>query len=425
MTITTDGIERWNLTTLDTVFEIATERSARKADFGATLDAAGNGLKDWEGKGGDAFRQELGKHRVDITDQQVEATAIANAFTYARSEVAACKNEWGTLKSIAAGNHWSISSTGQLSGQITDRSRADFDTLQRRLTKLMSEADRTDRDLATAIRAVVGDTKLTPAGRELPQSPVDEQDTDDPVPGPDEKPGDPGYPVPHAPGDPADYPSESGWKSDAQPMVNPPGYPPMPPGAQRDQNWSDYLSGKNADGTMRAAGVPPAAYPRPEAVQDKGLKIVGAAENQQGTRYVWGGGNQNGTTSPGTRDGGLGDRRHDYEHTGFDCSGLSEYAIYQATGYDPGKGTWTQFHNWTTDGAGQVLQTGQTLDASTLKPGDVIYYDGSSGVAGQHVAIYMGNGVSVETSESGTPVHSQAVTPSMSGGSVRVVRPNP
>ena len=98
---------------------------------------------------------------------RTEATAIANAFTYARSEVDACKTEWSAIKSTAASNNWSISPTGQLSGQLTERNRADFDTLQRRLTKLMTEADRTDRDLATAVRAVVGDTKLTPDGRPI------------------------------------------------------------------------------------------------------------------------------------------------------------------------------------------------------------------------------------------------------------------
>ncbi|MGV0677000.1 NlpC/P60 family protein [Mycolicibacterium fortuitum] len=71
---------------------------------------------------------------------------------------------------------------------------------------------------------------------------------------------------------------------------------------------------------------------------------------------------------------------------------------------------------------GAVVQTGPTLDTSQLQPGDVIYYDGGQGVAGAHVAIYMGNGVTVETNESGTPVHSQAAT--TSNGPVRVVRPN-
>ncbi|MEB3032540.1 TNT domain-containing protein [[Mycobacterium] nativiensis] len=167
MTITTDGIEKWNLETLDTVFEIATERSARKAAFGGALGDAGTGLKDWEGRGGDAFRRELGKHRADIDDHQTQAAAIANAFYAARAEVAACKTEWSSIKSIAASNDWTISPDGRLSGQVTATKRNDFDTLQRRLTKLMADAGRTDQDLATAIRAVVGDTKVDAGGRAI------------------------------------------------------------------------------------------------------------------------------------------------------------------------------------------------------------------------------------------------------------------
>lgn len=127
MTITTDGIEKWNLETLDTVFEIATERAARKADFGAALGDAGSGLKDWEGHGGDAFRRELGKHRADIADHQSEATAIANAFCTAQAEVAACKTEWASIKSAAASNDWAISPDGRLSGHVTEKKRNDFD----------------------------------------------------------------------------------------------------------------------------------------------------------------------------------------------------------------------------------------------------------------------------------------------------------
>ena len=175
MTITTDGIDKWNLETLDTVFEVATERAARKADFGGALGDAGNGLKGWEGRGGDAFRLELGKHRADINDHQAEASAIANAFATARAEVAACKKEWSSIKSVAASNDWSISPDGRLSGQVSAQKRNDFDALQQRLTALMAEASRTDGDLATAIRAVVGDTKVDARGRAVfgPPMPVD------------------------------------------------------------------------------------------------------------------------------------------------------------------------------------------------------------------------------------------------------------
>lgn len=181
MTITTDGIEKWNLETLDTVFEIATERSARKADFGGALSDAGSGLKDWEGHGGDAFRRELGKHRADINDHQSEATAIANAFYSARAEVAACKREWASIKSVAASNDWAISPDGRLSGQVSSRKRNDFEALQRRLTTLMTDAGRTDQKLATAIRAVVGETKVDAGGRAIFGPPMPNDGTKTPA----------------------------------------------------------------------------------------------------------------------------------------------------------------------------------------------------------------------------------------------------
>ncbi|WP_244431665.1 C40 family peptidase [Segniliparus rugosus] len=253
--------------------------------------------------------------------------------------------------------------------------------------------------------------------------PEDKPKTDDPkpeetpqgqpgdhMPGPNGKPGDPGYVVPKAEGDAADYPSEPGWKSDVPGADNPPGYPPAGPGTQRDQNWKDYLAGKNADGSMRPKGQIPAAYPNPESVGDKGLKVIGAAARQQGTRYVWGGGGPNGTSQPGTRDSftdqngvfhqGFGDSRHDYEHKGFDCSGLAEYSVFQATGYDPDHNSKAQLGKITSG----ENPAGVVVPPSQAQPGDLVYY---SPKGSEHVAIYMGNGVTVETNTSGTPVHMQ------------------
>jgi peptidoglycan DL-endopeptidase RipA len=319
------------------------------------------------------------------------------------------------------------------------------------MKKLLADYTTTDASVADSLRQATG--RLDPAPQDTPgggQPPADPKQpkpddpapapapapdppppgADDPVPGPADKPGDPGYHVPHAPGDPADpqYGVPANWKTDAQGMANPPGYPPMPPGAQRDDNWRQYLGGKNGDGTQRPFGQPPPAYPLPEAVQDKGLKIIGAAENQQGTRYAWGGGNKDGTTKGTSDGGGTADKRGDLNHTGFDCSGLAEYSIYQATGHDPGHFSGTQFAEMTKGGDnsfGTVVQAAPTLDPANLRPGDIIYEDSAkTGVAGQHVKIYMGNGVTVETSESGTPAHSQ--TADLSTGSnldLRVVRP--
>lgn len=300
--------------------------------------------------------------------------------------------------------------------------------LKQQLAQIEAQDQQLAQNLRDAIKDLPADVPPGPADvpNDEPKPEEPQENTDAPVPGPDEKPGDPGYQVPHAPGDPADYPSAPGWKSDAEGMINPPGFPPMPAGAQRDENWRKYLSGQNPDGTQRVPpGTPSQAYPLPEAVEDKGLKLVGAAENQQATRYVWGGGNKDGTTRSGIHDGGLADQRHDYEHNGFDCSGLSEYSIYQSTGYDPGHFTGTQYQNMLQSGHGTEVWTGTRLDTTNLKAGDIIYYDGGSGTpAGQHVAIYTGNGVTVETNESGTPVHAQSATPAMSGGNIHVVRPH-
>lgn len=50
--------------------------------------------------------------------------------------------------------------------------------------------------------------------------------------------------------------------------------------------------------------------------------------------YSWGSGDLNGPTCSGTRDGGAADAAGDYAKTGFDCSGLSRYLIYQASGIE-------------------------------------------------------------------------------------------
>ena len=394
MTITTDGIEKWNLGTLDTVFEIATERSARKADFGATLDAAGNGLKDWEGKGGDAFRQELGKHRVDITDQQVEATAIANAFSYARAEVAACKTEWGAIKSAAASNNWSISPTGQLSGQVTERNRDAFDALQRRLTKLMSEADQTDRDLATAIRAVVGDTKLTPDGRPIYGPPMPKDETK-------------GKETP----------------ADQLPLPAKNGQVPSPTEATRDNNSPDVsrhladnlhpsplLSGLSAqEWRDRLANFQPGEpLPDPRTpTGDPAIDALAHAASQQNTTYAWGGNKSPDGPSVGQGDNGDGANHfHDWDRYGYDCGGLVRYSVQQGAGFDTGMGTNAIDTNPNfTQGAGHTPSA--TLGNSLAGPGDVLVFGGSQAFAGgntDHTGLYIGNGYYINAPQSGQPV---------------------
>ena len=108
--------------------------------------------------------------------------------------------------------------------------------------------------------------------------------------------------------------------------------------------------------------------------------------------YVWGGGH--GATpgfSQGSRDGGVADANGDYRRVGLDCSGLSRYLIYQATGgtVDPGGTSQDQYTR------------GIPISASQARPGDLVFSNFQPGGPG-HVMVYVGGGKAVEAQMSGT-----------------------
>lgn len=127
-----------------------------------------------------------------------------------------------------------------------------------------------------------------------------------------------------------------------------------------------------------------------------GAAIVAAARSQIGLPYVWGGGDANGPT------GG-----------GFDCSGLTLYAIAQATGGavvlphytgDPGN-------------PGQMGQGVPVADLSQAEPGDLVFF--GSGGAADHVGVYAGAGQMIHA-----PTFGQTVTeaPVSDGGQLIAIR---
>ena len=103
----------------------------------------------------------------------------------------------------------------------------------------------------------------------------------------------------------------------------------------------------------------------PGATSDFGAAIIAAAEKWIGTPYVWGGGDQNGPTSGG-----------------FDCSGLTLYALYQASGGRLRLPHFTQSQQ--DDPAGKVVAFDQR------QPGDLIFFTAPGESTSHHVAIYYG-----------------------------------
>ncbi|MFB8004887.1 C40 family peptidase [Nocardia sp. NPDC056000] len=96
-----------------------------------------------------------------------------------------------------------------------------------------------------------------------------------------------------------------------------------------------------------------------------GAAIIAAAQKWIGTPYVWGGGDQNGPT------GG-----------GFDCSGLTLYALYQASGGRIRLAHYTQAQQ--DDPAAQVILFEQR------QPGDLIFFTSPGQSSSHHVVIYYG-----------------------------------
>ncbi|WP_052744417.1 C40 family peptidase [Streptomyces odonnellii] len=119
----------------------------------------------------------------------------------------------------------------------------------------------------------------------------------------------------------------------------------------------------------QAASSPPAAG------SARAQAVINAALSQLGKPYVWGGGNFRGPT------GG-----------GFDCSGLTQYALYQGTGGQVKLPRTSQTQRG----------TGLPVTKDQMQPGDIIVInnDGNWG----HVGLYLGGDQMVHAPRSGKNV---------------------
>lgn len=107
--------------------------------------------------------------------------------------------------------------------------------------------------------------------------------------------------------------------------------------------------------------------------------IVENAKTYLGTPYVWGGGSALGPTKGG-----------------FDCSGLTSYAVFQATGI-----TLPRVAN---DQARYFVGVEVARDYSAMLPGDIIAFSKNSGLHYHHVGIYMGDGMMIHAPAPGKTV---------------------
>lgn len=152
--------------------------------------------------------------------------------------------------------------------------------------------------------------------------------------------------------------------------------------ARHEQSANQVVGGALGIHCAAAGGENP-QNPRAQAVIDRAM-------SQLGVPYAWGGGNATGPTR-GFRDGGVADSHGDFAKTGFDCSGLAQYAYAGIGVYVPHQ----------TQAIWQAFQPA-IRDRAQVSPGDLILLS-RNGTPGQihHVGIYLGNGRVVEAPQSG------------------------
>lgn len=399
-------IRHWKADTLEKLFDTAAAKAASLHRLGEGMEQVAGDLSTWGGVTAGAWKDSAGKMRADLGDKAEAAEKVAKAVKPAIDDVREVTNKLGMLDEDARHIGATITDDGKVvaTRQVKDTDKHLQDDqiarLQQQVTTLEQRATQVEQEIAAALR-----TDVTDAPVPVPQGPPVALNASDPVGGPD---GNPPYPNG---AQPTMIPGATIPMAD-----NPPGYDPNTgPGPARDQNWKDYLSGKNADGTQRAIGQPPLALPKPESVQDKALRSIGAAGRQQGVSYAWGG-NQS-PDGPSRGHGEKGTKADDYEdwnRIGFDCGGLVRYSVAQGAGVDP----FTMMDSDTRipgnvpgtdriDHSKYLAQVPQGL--SQALPGDVLVFgypghEAFTGTDTHHTGIYLGNGVVINAPESGQPV---------------------
>lgn len=180
-----------------------------------------------------------------------------------------------------------------------------------------------------------------------------------------------------------------------------PQMPSMPsmgsPGGGSGSPFSGSGDGSNGFGTLRGSGKGKVGVGGPHGSGDTDYqqRIIELAKDVVASDipYSWGSGGLDGPTCSGTMDGGAADAAGDYAKAGFDCSGLSRYLVYQASGIEIPRTSQAQY------------ASGVEISPEDAQPGDLVFPDYSFDAGGPgHVQVYVGDGKVVEAQQSGTNV---------------------
>jgi cell wall-associated NlpC family hydrolase len=130
--------------------------------------------------------------------------------------------------------------------------------------------------------------------------------------------------------------------------------------------------------------------PPPTGGSGSGQSVVDKAVSQEGLPYVYGGGGCNGPSMGG-----------------YDCSGLTQYAICKSQGGKTIPRTANLQYN---------SPMGKHIPRAQAQAGDMLFWaTGNCATSVKHVGIYKSPGVMVNAAKTGTPVREQSIWTSSGG----------
>jgi uncharacterized protein YukE len=161
--LTPDDVRRWDATAVLKVFQIANARAGTLQTFGEDLGQTGQLLAEWEGEAGAAFHASLGRLRTDIDADGHESRQVGAAVCDAWEDVQICKAMMSEVDDTAETLGFTITEDWKVDiGYAwllmgSEEAELQRQVLQTDLATVKTKAHATDHELASAMRAAVGD----------------------------------------------------------------------------------------------------------------------------------------------------------------------------------------------------------------------------------------------------------------------------
>lgn len=177
--LTVPAILAWDSDAIYDAFRIAKDREGTFNDFGENLKRVHNTVGEWGGAAGDAFHQSMGKRRADIEADGRESARVAKAIARAEHDVESVQIRMRAAVNFLNKNHIDVADDGTLtaqSGYESDPNTRKVLAAQAKtgngltVNEIMADANRVDEELASSIRAAVGDEQLDDDGRPAPHT---------------------------------------------------------------------------------------------------------------------------------------------------------------------------------------------------------------------------------------------------------------